>query len=127
MTLTEARHATAGRLAAAGIEDAALEAEVLLRHALGLDRAAFFAHTTDPLPSDAAMRLETVLRRRLAHEPLPYITGHREFYGLDFHVAPAALIPRPETELLVEAALRRLENLTPTAVTPSPRAERGRG
>ncbi len=118
MTLTEARHAAAGRLAAAGIEDAALEAEVLLRHALGLDRAAFFARTTDPLPSDAAMRLETVLRRRLAHEPLPYITGHREFYGLDFHVTPAALIPRPETELLVEAALRRLENLTPTAVTP---------
>ncbi|HWO94376.1 MAG TPA: peptide chain release factor N(5)-glutamine methyltransferase [Dehalococcoidia bacterium] len=108
MNLWEARHTAAKRLERAGIEDPDLEAEVLLRHILHRDRAAFFAHEDEDLDPPTADAFTALLNRRLAHEPLAYITGSREFYGLDFHVTPAALIPRPETEMLVEATLARL-------------------
>ena len=88
-----------------GIPDSALEAEVLLRHALGYDRAGFYASLGDiVIPEDRECAL-SFAERRINREPLAYITGHREFYGLDFIVSPAALIPRQETELLVDAAL----------------------
>ena len=93
------------RLRDAEIEDARLEAEILLCHALSLTREALFARLREPLPTDARATFESLLRRRLDHEPTAYIVGHREFYGLRFACAPAALIPRPETELLVETAL----------------------
>lgn len=88
-----------------GIADASIEAEVLLRHSLDLDRADFFAALNDPVPPDKSDSVHRLTRRRLAGEPLPYLTGHREFYGLDFHVSDRVLIPRQETELLVDMAL----------------------
>ena len=94
------------RLEAAGIPDAALEAELLTRHASGLSRAAFFAGKL--APEGACARLQTLVARRLRREPAPYLTGLREFHGLEFAVGPGALIPRPETELLVETGLAEL-------------------
>lgn len=109
MNLGQARRTAATRLAGGGLDEADLDADVLLRHALGdIDRAHLLAHLDDALPQDAAAAFERLLARRLAHEPTAYIVGHREFYGLDLHVTPAALIPRPETEMLVEAALARI-------------------
>lgn len=95
------------RLVAAGIDpdEARLEAEVLLRHVLGIDRAAFLMHRDEPLADDAAARFAALLERRLAREPLAYITGQREFYGLAMRVDRRVLIPRPETEGLVERAI----------------------
>ncbi len=105
MKLREALVSTAERLSQAGIAEPKLEAEVLLRHALGLDRAAFFASLDEPLSSDAHARFDALVERRLRREPLAYIIGHREFFGLDFAVNPHVLIPRQETELLVERAI----------------------
>ena len=100
--MTEARD----RLRAAGIEDAELEADVLLRHALGrVSRAALFQHLGDDMDAATAQRYEALVARRMAHEPSAYITGRREFYGLEFEVTPDVLIPRPETETLVEAVI----------------------
>ena len=102
MTLRSAWTQARSRLERAGVEDAALEAEVMLRHALGIDRAAFFAALEEP--ADAA-GLERTIERRESGEPLAYILGRREFYGLDILVTPAVLIPRQETEHLVDAIL----------------------
>jgi release factor glutamine methyltransferase len=81
------------------------EARLLLCHVLGLSLAALEAHPERKVspPDTAAFR--ALLARRAAGEPIAYLTGHREFYGLDFHVTPAVLIPREETELLVDVAL----------------------
>ncbi len=105
MTLAQALHDAQARLRSAGIEDAELEAELLLRHALGLSRERLFARLQEPFAPEDARAYEALLRRRLAHEPAAYIVGHKEFYGLELACTPAALIPRPETELLVERAL----------------------
>ncbi len=86
-------------------DEAELEAELLLRHALGLDRVHLFQRLSDTLSPARERRYRRLLDRRLAHEPTPYITGRKEFFGLDFEVAPAAIIPRPETETLVELAI----------------------
>ena len=98
-----------GRIALerAAIDDAELEADVLLRHAMGLgaDRAHLIASMHDAAPPGLGERYGELLRRRASHEPTAYITGQREFYGLEFACSPAALIPRPETELLVELAV----------------------
>ena len=108
MTLEEALRAAQADLAAAGIEDAWLEAEVLLRHALRLDRAQLLSRLQDALPPAQHASFQSLLRRRLAHEPTAYIIGRREFYGLELETTPAALIPRPETELLVDEVLNAL-------------------
>jgi release factor glutamine methyltransferase len=84
------------------------EAELLLMHALGVDRAWLFMHADAVLDSDAAARLEALLARRESGEPVAYMLGRRGFWTLDLEVGPATLIPRPETELLVELALERL-------------------
>ncbi len=105
VTLAETLHDAEARLRAASIDDARLEAELLLCHALGLTREALFARLREPLAKDAQNTFEALLRRRLAHEPMAYIVARKEFYGLEFACAPAALIPRPETELLVEKAI----------------------
>ncbi|HEU4935831.1 MAG TPA: peptide chain release factor N(5)-glutamine methyltransferase [Vicinamibacterales bacterium] len=95
------------RLVRAGIApaEAALDAEVLARHVLDCDRATFLIRARDPLPSAFDRLFEDLVLRRLAREPVAYITGHKEFWGLEFDVTPAVLIPRPETELIVEEAL----------------------
>jgi release factor glutamine methyltransferase len=105
--LAQALHEATEALQAAGIEDARLEAEVLLRYTLNLDRAHLYACLQEDLSAGDQAVFHTLLARRLAHEPTAYIVGQREFYGLDLETAPAALIPRPETELLVQEALAR--------------------
>jgi release factor glutamine methyltransferase len=84
------------------------DAELLLLHHLGITRAQLLAdHTREITPTQLAA-YEASITRRLTSEPIQYITGHQEFYGLNFHITPAVLIPRPETELLVEAVLKHL-------------------
>lgn len=84
-----------------------LEAEVLLAHVLHTSRAWLLAHLDHPLDPNQLTNYQTMLARRASGYPLPYLTGHVEFYGLDFEVTPDVLIPRPETETLVELALAR--------------------
>ncbi|HEX5068988.1 MAG TPA: peptide chain release factor N(5)-glutamine methyltransferase [Vicinamibacterales bacterium] len=85
--------------------EARRDASVLARHLLGWSLAMWAAGTRDPAPADLQQRLHAAVRRRATHEPVAYITGVREFYGRDFHVTPAVLIPRPETEALAELAI----------------------
>ncbi len=82
--------------------DAALDAEVLARHALGWDRARLLAEGRDPAPAGFGDRFAPLISRRATREPVAFITGRREFWGLDFEVSHDVLIPRPETELIVE-------------------------
>jgi release factor glutamine methyltransferase len=96
----------ARRLLSAGIDTGFLDAEVLLCHVLGATREQIVLAASAPLSDSELRAYEALLSRRLAREPTAYITGMREFWSLDFHVAPDVLIPRPETELLVETALR---------------------
>ena len=91
-------------------ESALLDAQVLLAHILRQPRAWVLAHPETTLEPNQANLLENAVQRLEAGEPLPYVLGHWEFYGLDFVVSPAVLIPRPETELLVDHALHWLEN-----------------
>ena len=93
-------------LTKAGIESARLDAELLLAHATGVPRVSLLAGVTVDTDAEAAFR--RMIERRIAREPLAYILGHKEFYSLDFEVTSAVLIPRPETETLVEAALEFL-------------------
>jgi release factor glutamine methyltransferase len=90
-----------------------LEAEVLLRHVLGIDRANLYADLHRMLDKVEWAAFSRFIQRRLDREPAAYITGHKEFYGLDLHVAPPVLIPRPETELLVENAIEIAARLFP--------------
>ena len=105
MRIAELIHDAATRLDAARIDDARLEADVLLAQVLGIDRAHLLARMDDAVDDDADARFHALLTRRLGHEPLAYIVGQREFYGIDIACGPGALIPRPETEMLVEIAL----------------------
>lgn len=89
-------------------EDARHEAEQLLLHVLGVERAWLFAHATDTVADEARQQFELLLQRRAEGHPLAYLTGRRGFWTLDLRVNVATLIPRPETELLVEQALARL-------------------
>jgi release factor glutamine methyltransferase len=86
----------------------ALENRILLCHATGLSRVQLITRAEQGLTEDQAERLAELLRRRLAGEPIAYIVGKREFFGLDFTVSEAVLIPRPDTELIVELAIERL-------------------
>jgi release factor glutamine methyltransferase len=84
------------------------DAELLLLHHLDITRAQLLANPTRELAPTQLAAYEAAITRRLTNEPIQYITGTQEFYGLPFHVTPAVLIPRPETELLVEAVLKHL-------------------
>ena len=94
----------ATRLAAAGIESAQLDAQLLLAEAAHVDRAALLAGSIELTAEDAA-RSDALITRRAAHEPVAYILGRKEFYSLEFEVTPEVLIPRPQTETVVDAAL----------------------
>jgi release factor glutamine methyltransferase len=93
------------RLRASGSDTPRLDAEVLLAHLLGRDRVYLFRETGRTLPEEIARRYRALVGRRAAGEPVAYLTGSKEFMGLDFTVGPHVLIPRPETELVVEYAL----------------------
>lgn len=96
------------RLRAANVPSATLAAELLLMHTLGRDRTWLYTHPEAPVESAAAKKYLALVSRRAAGEPTQYLTGKQEFWGLEFAVSPAVLIPRPETEHLVEVALERL-------------------
>ena len=85
-----------------------VDQRILLCHALGISRTALITQSERALSADEAARVSALLQRRLDGEPVAYIVGRREFFGLDFETTPAVLIPRPDTELLVELALERL-------------------
>ena len=89
-------------------EEATLEAQLLLQHALNVNRAWLIAHQNDVLQPNIHAVFEALLKRRLNGEPIAYILGVREFYGLSLKVTPATLIPRPDTETLVDAALAKM-------------------
>jgi release factor glutamine methyltransferase len=96
------------RLRAANVSSFTLAAEVLLMHATARDRAWLYAHPEQTLEPAAVEKYFALIDRRAAGEPTQYLTGEQEFWGLEFEVTPAVLIPRPETEHVMEAALARL-------------------
>ena len=96
------------QLRAAQIPSYTLAAELLLMHALERDRAWMYGHPEESLDPAAAEKFRALIARRAAGEPVQYLTGKQEFWGLEFEVTPAVLIPRPETEHVVEVALARL-------------------
>jgi release factor glutamine methyltransferase len=93
--------------------EARLEVQILLCHALGVARSWLIGHDRDTLPDAAERAYTEILARRLSGEPIAYIVGRREFFGLEFKTTPAVLIPRPETEQLVELALARIPENRP--------------
>ena len=103
----EALGAAASALRAAGIDAPRRDARVLMQHALGLAPEALLAEDHVALGKGEARRLAALVRRRAAREPIAYLTGRREFWSLDFAVDRSALVPRPESETLVEAVLAR--------------------
>lgn len=88
--------------------DARYESQLLLQHALKVNRAWLIAHENDDVAIDIQHEFNTLIQRRIGGEPIAYILGSREFYGLNLAVTPATLIPRPDTETLVEAALAKI-------------------
>ncbi len=86
----------------------ALNAELILMHALGRDKAWIYAHPEQELSPNEQQHISSLLARRAAGVPVQHLTGHQEFWGLEFEVTPAVLIPRPETEHIIEVALERL-------------------
>jgi release factor glutamine methyltransferase len=103
------------KLSGATSEDARRDVDVLARHVLGWDRATLLLRRGEPAPDGFESDLARLVERRAAREPVAYITGSREFWGLDFEVTPAVLVPRPETELVVERALAALDSRTNAA------------
>jgi len=105
MQLKQALSSAIDRLEAADVGSPRMNAEVLLMFVLGVNRAYLYAHPERDLTAEDEARYDEVLARRATGMPSQYITGHQEFWGLDFVVSPAVLIPRPETEHLVETVL----------------------
>jgi release factor glutamine methyltransferase len=112
MTLRTALRQGSDLLSGAGVAEPHLTAELLLRHAVGRDRAYLYAHPEQELTGEERLRYNRFLRERIGGKPAQYITGVQEFWGRPFRVTPAVLIPRPETEHIVERAL---------ALAPRPR------
>jgi len=106
VSIGEALRRASQELDHAGIADARREAGSLLSHVIARDRTFLISHADDPLGEDELERFENAVARRAAGEPAQYITGKQDFFGRTFRVTPDVLIPRPETELLVEAALQ---------------------
>ena len=107
-TLGEAVSDAAALLDAAGVADARRDARLLLGHALGVGREVVLGHPERPLDAGGEARFGALVARRAGREPVAYITGEREFWSLPFHVGRATLIPRPDSETVVEAALTRV-------------------
>jgi release factor glutamine methyltransferase len=116
MTLTQALQQSACTLSVNGIEDSYIEARVLLGHITKLSPVQIYTQTEQTLSREQERDLSKLIERRLRREPTAYIVNRREFYGIDFYIDSRALIPRPETELLVDTALEFSKNTCP----PSP-------
>jgi len=112
-TIAEILNKTAEYLGRKDIESPRLNAEVILGHILGLERIDLYLNYDRPLRAREMSAFRALVRRRLAGYPLQYLTGEREFFSLNFQVSPAALIPRPETEILVQAVLEGLKSVEP--------------
>ncbi|MBX7061912.1 MAG: peptide chain release factor N(5)-glutamine methyltransferase [Pyrinomonadaceae bacterium] len=112
MTIAEALRDAVHRLAAAGVKEAQKDARLLLSFALGRPKEFLFAHPEYKLSEEEQGSFDEAVHRRENHEPVQYITGRTEFYGLELIVSPAVLIPRPETEILVENAVNALRGKT---------------
>ncbi len=112
MTLKQALSHARGILAANNIEDVSLECELLLRQVLRISQVQLYLDLNRELSPEQESAFWHLINRRLNGEPTAYITEHREFYGLDFYVNHSVLIPRPESELLVEKALRLAQEHT---------------
>ncbi len=112
MTFHEAAASARSALVAAGLQPqtAGMDAVLLARHAAGWDLATWLARQLEVAPPEFTTRFDSLIARRLTREPVAYIRGVQEFWGRDFMVTPAVLIPRPDTELLVEAALDFLKD-----------------
>jgi len=106
VTLRQALTRAREILEASNVEDASLESEILLRHALKISQVQLYQDLNRELGTEQEETFWELVKRRLSGEPAAYITGHREFYGFDFYLDPNVLIPRPESELLVEKALQ---------------------
>jgi release factor glutamine methyltransferase len=107
-TVSDALHTATAMLTRAS-DSARLDAELLLEHVTGLPRTQFHAFPERSLPPQAGWSFQQLVKRRMQGEPIAYIRGHQEFWSLLFEVSPAVLIPRPETELVVERALEHLD------------------
>ncbi len=108
VTANDVLQRAAARLSEAGVSDPRDDAETLLRHLLGWDRAGLLARSADPLNDEVADRLFALVEERSRRRPLQHLTGVQAFWRHEFLVGPDVLIPRPETELIVEAAVERL-------------------
>ena len=111
MEIGEALAQAVTQLRNEGVDSPRLDSELLLAYVLGVNRAAILAHPNQRLTPKALTRFRDLVNRRARREPLAYIVGHREFHGLDLCLNPHVLIPRPETELLVEHALKLARGL----------------
>ncbi|MDR0266691.1 peptide chain release factor N(5)-glutamine methyltransferase [Paenibacillus sp.] len=118
-TIREAFVEASSFLTTCGVTEPQRSAQLLLEHVLQMEGAAYYMALPEPFPEERRAPWERVVTRRGAGEPLQYITGEQEFYGIPFEVTPAVLIPRPETELLVEAVLMQAKRLWPAGGAPS--------
>ena len=116
MTLSKALWSTSHTLSLAGIDDAPIEAELLLRHILGISKTQLYIEAERSLTSAEINELQRLIQRRLLHEPTAYILRRCEFYGTEFYIDHRALIPRPETELLVEKAIDAIYHRSPPEI-----------
>jgi release factor glutamine methyltransferase len=110
-------NAATQRLEEAGCPTARLDAQVILAYVLGVGRSWLFAHYDYALESEQADRYTDLIARRIAYEPVAYLVGRKEFYGLDLQVDPRVLIPRPETEMLVDTVLGMAAAQSPAPMT----------
>jgi release factor glutamine methyltransferase len=104
-TIATARHALADRFRQAGIDSAETDARLLMARALGIDRAELIANGERALTLEQTKAIDALAERRLKHEPVARIFGRKEFWSLSLQISPAVLVPRPETETVIEAAL----------------------
>lgn len=119
LTIREASMRAVSLLKEEAVEEPRNNAELLLMHLLHIDRAALLRDGGDPFPEAKLAEWEELVRRKALGEPVQYMIGEQWFYSRPFAVSPAVLIPRPETELLVEAVLEAADLLWPSAASES--------
>lgn len=111
VTIAETLKEASEKLREANVPNDILDAQTLLAEALGKDRTYLIINFNQQIPEDVLSKYQTMVARRAAGEPLQYITGRQEFFGLEFEVTPDVLIPRPETELIVEETIRLVQTI----------------